>query len=178
MKEDEKEVLTAKRYTDPMIAAQVLLAQRPLGAIGASGAAQVNPILAGGGSIEDIINPRRAKLRAIAKQQKYNGNPHRWDVLERECSWRLGKNELRDNDKLDALLGCLGAAFMTLGLNPSPIGLNPLTHSLTASCSLRLRDEEVGCQKTTTEPSSLHSRLFRSSFSRMFRTSGNALRIW
>ena len=60
-----------------MIAAQVLLAQSLLGAAGVSGTAQVNPILAGGGGIEDIINPVRAKLRAIAKQPNYNGNPRR-----------------------------------------------------------------------------------------------------
>ena len=40
-----------------MIAAQVLLAQSLLGATGASDAAQVNPILAGGGGIEDIAVP-------------------------------------------------------------------------------------------------------------------------
>ena len=50
-----------------MIAAQVLLAQSLLGAAGVSGAAQVNPILAGGGGIEYIFNPVRAKLGAIAK---------------------------------------------------------------------------------------------------------------
>ena len=72
-----------------MIAAQVLLAQSLLGAVGASGAAQVDPILAGGGGIEDIINPVRAKLRAIAKQPKYNGNPRRWAVFKRNflCGW-------------------------------------------------------------------------------------------
>ena len=64
-------------------------------------------ILAGGGSIEDIINPVRAKLRAIAKQPKYNGNPHRWAVFEREYSLWVGKNKLRDKEKLDALLECL-----------------------------------------------------------------------
>ena len=53
-KKEKKEILAGKRYTDSMIAAQVLLDQSPLGATGASGAAQVNPILAGGGGIEDI----------------------------------------------------------------------------------------------------------------------------
>ena len=43
------------RYSDPMIAAQVLLAQSLLGAAGASGAAQVNPIPAGGGGIETLL---------------------------------------------------------------------------------------------------------------------------
>ena len=49
------EVLAEKRSTDSMIAAQVLLAQSLLGAAGVSGAAQVNPILAGGGGTEDRI---------------------------------------------------------------------------------------------------------------------------
>ena len=65
----KKEILTEKRYTDPMIAAQMLLAQSLLGATGASGAAQVNAILAGGCGIEDIINAVGAKLRAIANNQ-------------------------------------------------------------------------------------------------------------
>ena len=74
-------VLAEKRSTNPMIAARVLLAQSLPGAADASGAAQVNPILTGGGGIEDILNPERAKLRAIAKQPKYNGNPCRWAVF-------------------------------------------------------------------------------------------------
>ena len=66
-KKEKKEILAEKKYTDPLIAAQVLLAHSLFGAAGASGAAQVNQILAGAGGIEDIINPVRAKLRAIAK---------------------------------------------------------------------------------------------------------------
>ena len=106
-KKEKKENLTEKRYTDPLIAAHVLLAQSLLGVAGASGAAQVNPILTGGGRIEDIINHVRAKLRAIAKQPKYNGNPRRWAVFKREFSPWVGKNKLRDDEKLDALLECL-----------------------------------------------------------------------
>ena len=66
MRKEKIEVLAEIRSTNPMIAAQVLLAQSLLGAAGASGAAQVNPILASGGGIEDIINPVRAKLSSIA----------------------------------------------------------------------------------------------------------------
>ena len=105
-KKEKKEILTEKRYTDPMIAAQVLLVQSFLGAAGASGAAKVNSILAGGAGIKDIINPERAKLRAIAKQPKYNGNPRRWAVFKRELSLWVGKNKLPDDEKLDALLDC------------------------------------------------------------------------
>ena len=90
-----------------MIAAQVLLAQSLLGAAGVSGAAQVNPVLAGGGGIEDINNPVRAKPRAIAKQPKYNGNPRRWAVFKVEFSLWVGKNKLREDEKVDALLKCL-----------------------------------------------------------------------
>ena len=88
------EVFPEKRSTDPMIAAQILLAQSLLGAASASGAAQVHPILAGGGGIEHIINPVRAKLRAIAKQPKYNGSPPRWAVFKTEVSLWVGKNKL------------------------------------------------------------------------------------
>ena len=101
------EVLAEKRSADPMIAAQVLLAQGLLGAAGVSGAAQVNPILAGSGGSEDIIIPVRAKLRAIGKQPKYNGNPRWWAVFKRDFSLRVGKNKLRDDEKLDAVLDCL-----------------------------------------------------------------------
>ena len=86
--------MAEKRYPDAMIAPQMLLAQSLLGAAGASGAAQVNAILDRGGGIEDIINPVRAELRAIAKQPKYNGNPPRWTVFKREFSLRVGKNKL------------------------------------------------------------------------------------
>ena len=161
-----------------MIAAQVLLAQSLLGAAGVSGAAQVNPILTGGGGIEDIINPVRAKLRAIAKQPKYNGNPRRWAVFKRDFSLWVGKNKLRDDEKLDALLECLEVPFVTRGLNPTLIGLTPLTHSATPNCVLCLRDEEVGCLKTITEPSSPLSRTFPNSFSTRFRTSDSALKTW
>ena len=90
-----------------MISAQVLPAQSLLGPAGESGAAQDNPILAGGGGIEDIINPVRAKLIAIAKEPKYNDNPRRWAVFNREFSPWAAKNKLQDNEKLDALLQCL-----------------------------------------------------------------------
>ena len=63
--------------------------------------------MSAGGGIEDIINPVRAKLRAIAKQPKYNGNPRLWAVFKREFSLWVGKNKLRDDEKLDALLECL-----------------------------------------------------------------------
>ena len=48
-----------------------------------------------------------AKLTVIAKQQKYNGNPCWWAVFKREFSLWVGKNKLRDDEKLDALLECL-----------------------------------------------------------------------
>ena len=106
-KKEKKGNLTEKRYTDPIILAQVLPAQSLLGAAGDSGAAQHNPILAGGGGIEDIINPVRAKLTAIAKGSKYNDNPRRWAVFNREFSQWAAKNKLQDDEKLDALLQCI-----------------------------------------------------------------------
>ena len=94
-KKEKKELCAEKRYAPPMIAPQVLLPQSPLRATGASGAAQVNPILASDGGIEDIFNPVRAKLRAIAKQPKYNGDPRWWVFFKREFSLWVGKNKLR-----------------------------------------------------------------------------------
>ena len=126
------EVLAEKRSTDPMIAAQVLLAQSLLGAASVSGAAQVNPILASGGGIEDIINPVSAKLRAIAKQPKYNGNPRRWAVFKREFSLWVGKNKLRDAEKLDALLECLEGPIRDTWIKSYTDGAhssNPVTYS-------------------------------------------------
>ena len=49
----------------------------------------------------------RPKLRAIAKQLKYNGNPRRWAAFKREFSLWVCKIKLRDDGKLDALLECL-----------------------------------------------------------------------
>ena len=95
-----------KRFTDLMIAAQVLLAHSLLGAAGASDADKVNPVLAVGGGMEDVINPVRADLRAIAKQPKYNGNPRKGAVFKREFSLFAGKSKLCDNEQLDALLEC------------------------------------------------------------------------
>ena len=115
-----------------MIPAQVLLAQSLFGAAGASCAAQVNPFLASGGGIEDIINPVRAKLRAIAKQPKYNGNPRRWAVFKREFSLWVGKNKLRDNEKLDALLECLEGPIRDTWIKSyadRADSSNPLTYS-------------------------------------------------
>ena len=126
------EVLAEKRSTDPMIAAQVLLAQNLLGAASVSGAAQVNPILAGGGGIEDTINLVRAKLRAIAKQPKYNGNPPRRAVFKREFSLWVGKNKLRDEEKLDALLECLEGPIRDTWIKSytdRADSSNPLTYS-------------------------------------------------
>ena len=103
----KREILSGKMNADPMIVAQVLLAQRFSGAAGASAAPQVNRILAGGGGIKDIIHPVRANLRAIARQRKNNGHPCRWALLKRESSLSVGKNRLRNDEKLDALLECL-----------------------------------------------------------------------
>ena len=126
------EVLAEKRCTDRMLAAQVLLAQSPLGAAGASSAAQVNPILAGGGGVEDIINPVRARLRAIAKQPKYNGNPRQWPVFKGEFSLWVGNNRFRDDEKLDALLECLEGPIRDTWIKSytdRADSCNPLTYS-------------------------------------------------
>ena len=66
---------------------------------------------------------------------------------------------------------------MTRGLNPTLIGLIPLTHSPTVNGLLCLREEDVGCLKTITEPSSPLFRTLPSSFFTRFRIGGNALKI-
>ena len=111
-------------------------AQSLSGAAGASGAAQVNQILAGGGSIEDIVNPMRAKLRAIAKQPKYNGLPRRCVVFNREFSLWVGRNKLRDDEKLDALVACLEGPIGDTWIKSNTDRLIALTSSLIVSCFL------------------------------------------
>ena len=170
--------MAEKRYTDPMIAAHVLLAQSLFGAAGASGAAQVNPILAGGGGIEDIINPVRAKLRAIAKQPKYNGNPRRWTVFKREFSLWVGKNKLRDDEKLDALLQCLEGPIRDTWIRSytdRADSSNPPTYS-----ELFALLEGRGSRLPEDHYRTLHlfPETFPSSFFTRFRISGNALKIW
>ena len=63
-------------------------------------------------------------------------------------------------------------------LNPTLIGLIPLTDSPTVICLLCLRDREVGCLKTSTQPSSPLFHSFPNSFFTRFRISGNPLKIW
>ena len=121
-----------KKIRDPMVAADVLLVQGRLSAVGASAATKTNPAFAGGGSIEDLITPVRAQLRAIAKQPKYNGNPRRWAVFKKEFSLWAGKNKLRDDEKLDALLECLEGPIRDTWIKSYPDRVDsphPLTFS-------------------------------------------------
>ena len=74
----------------------------------------------------------RAKLRAIAKQPKYNGNPRRWAVFKREFSLWVGKNKLQDDEKLDALLECLEGPIPNTWIKSytdRAYSSNPLTYS-------------------------------------------------
>ena len=82
--------------------------------------------------MEDIINPVRAELRANAKQPKYNGNPQRWAVFKRELSLWVGKNKLRDDEKVDALLKCLAGPIRDMSIKSytdRADSSNPLTYS-------------------------------------------------
>ena len=104
----------------------------------------------------------RAKFRAIAKQPKYNGNPGRCAIFNREFSLLVGRNKRGDDEKLDALLECLDGPICDTSIKCYPDradSCNPLTYSELFSLP---QGEEEGCQKTTTEPSSPHSRTFRS----------------
>ena len=66
---------------------------------------------------------------------------------------------------------------MTRGLNLILRGGIPITHSPTVNGLLYWRGDEVGCLKTTTEPSSPLSQKFPNSFFTRFRISDNALKI-
>ena len=71
---------TASRTTLPAVdsnaIAQMLLAQTLAGAGVANDAAKVSTITAGVG-LDSLLNPTSLRLRQVAKQPKYNGNPRR-----------------------------------------------------------------------------------------------------
>ena len=67
---------TTPAAADSNILAQLLLAKSLAGAGMANDAAKGSAITAGVG-LETILNPTYLRLRQVAKQQKYNGNPRR-----------------------------------------------------------------------------------------------------
>ena len=104
---------TASRTTLPAVdsnaIAQMLLAQTLAGAGVANDAAKVSAITAGVG-LDSLLNPTSLRLRQVAKQPKYNGNPRRWPQFQREFKLWVKTQKLQDDQFLMALLDCLEGA--------------------------------------------------------------------
>ena len=86
--------------------AQLLLAQTLAGAGVANDAAKVSTIRASVW-LESILNPTSLRLRQIAKQPKYNGNPRRWPQFQREFTLWVKTQKLHEDEFVTALLDCL-----------------------------------------------------------------------
>ena len=72
----------------------------------ANDAAKVSAITAGVG-LESLLNPTLLRLRQVAKQPKYNGNPRRWPQLQPEFKLLVKTQKLHEDQYLTALLDCL-----------------------------------------------------------------------
>ena len=100
---------TAPPAADSNTLAQLLLAQTLSGAGVANDAAKVSAITAGVG-LDSLLNPTSLRLRQVAKQPKYNGNPRRWPQFQREFKLWVKTQKLQDDQFLMALLDCLEGA--------------------------------------------------------------------
>ena len=97
---------TTASAADSNALAQLLLAQTLAGAGVANDAAKVSVITAGVG-LESLLNPTSLRLRHVAKQPKYNGNPRRWPQFQREFKPGGKTQKLFEDQYLTALLDCL-----------------------------------------------------------------------
>ena len=100
---------TAPPAAESNTLAQLLLAQTLAGAGVANDAAKVSAITAGVG-LDSLLNPTSLRLRQVAKQLKYNGNPRRWPQFQREFKLWVKTQKLQDDQFLMALLNCLEGA--------------------------------------------------------------------
>ena len=100
---------TAPPAADYNTLAQLLLAQTLARAGVANDAAKVSAITAGVG-LDSLLNPTSLRLRQVAKQPKYNGNPRRWPQFQREFKLWVKTQKLQDDQFLMALLDCLEGA--------------------------------------------------------------------
>ena len=100
---------TAPPAADSNTLAQLLLAQTLAGAGVANDAAKVSAITADVG-LDSLLNPTSLRLRQVAKQPKYNGNPRRWPQFQREFKLWVKTQKLQDDQFLMALLDCLEGA--------------------------------------------------------------------
>ena len=90
---------TAPPAADSNTLAQLLLAQTLAGAGVANDAAKVSAITAGVG-LDSLLNPTSLRLRQVAKQPKYNGNPRRWPQFQREFKLWVKTQKLQDDQFL------------------------------------------------------------------------------
>ena len=97
---------TAPSAADSNALAQLLLAQTLARAGVAIDAAKVSAITAGVG-LESVLNPTSLRLRQVAKQPKYNGNPRRWPQFQRKFKLWVKTQKLSEDQYLKALLDCL-----------------------------------------------------------------------
>ena len=101
---------TASRTTpaaaDSNALTQLLLANTLARAGVANDAAKVSAITAGFG-LQSLLNPTLLRLRQVAKQPKYNGNPRRWPQVQREFKLLVKTQELHEDEYLTALLDFL-----------------------------------------------------------------------
>ena len=101
---------TASRTTpgaaDSNALAQLLIAKTLAGAGVANDAAKVSAITAGVG-LESLLNPTSLRLRQVAKQPNYNGNPRRWPQFRREFKLWVKTQKLHEDQYLTALLDFL-----------------------------------------------------------------------
>ena len=72
----------------------------------ANNATRVSAITAGVG-LKSLLNPSFLRLRQVAKQPKYNGNPRRWALFEREFKLWPKTQKLQEDQFLTAPLDCL-----------------------------------------------------------------------
>ena len=140
---------TAPPAADSNTLAQLLLAQTLAGAGVANDAAKVSAITAGVG-LDSLLNPTSLRLRQVAKQPKYNGNPRRWPQFQREFKLWVKTQKLQDDQFLMALLGCLEGApantwlrtWSDLEDTSSPLTFDEVWEQLEVRGS--------GCQRTIT----------------------------
>ena len=97
---------TAPPADDSNTLAQLLHAQTLAGAGVANDAVKVSAITAGVG-LDSLLNPTSLRLRQVAKQPKYNGNPRRWPQFQREFKLWVKTQKLQDDQFLMALFDCL-----------------------------------------------------------------------
>ena len=81
----------------------------------ANDATKMSAITAGVG-LEYLLNPTSLRLRQVAKQPKYNGNPRRWPQFQREFKLWAKTQKLHEDQYLTALLDCLEGPLANTGL--------------------------------------------------------------